>query len=97
MKRAPAASPDTSTAPAASLTHGPGSAVRLRGPNDDPAQEVVVVNTHLLYPHNACSTIIRLREVHKILEYLQARAPPWNRVWGARIWALSMGWALSTM
>ena len=37
-------------------------------------QEVVVINTHLLYPHNACSTIIRLREVHKILEYLQARS-----------------------
>ena len=32
-----------------------------------------MINTHLLYPHNACSTIIRLREVHKILEYLQAR------------------------
>ena len=38
----------------------------------------MVINTHLLYPHNACSTIIRLREVHKILEYLQARAAPWG-------------------
>ena len=41
-------------------------------------QEVVVINTHLLYPHNACSTIIRLREVHKILEYLQARSAVWT-------------------
>jgi len=70
---------------------------QVPGTNPDPPQEVVVVNTHLLYPHNACSTIIRLREVHKILEYLQARAPPWNRVWGARIWALFRVWALSTI
>jgi hypothetical protein len=96
-KLAPAASPDTSAASAASLAHGPGSAARLWGPNPGPAQEVVVVNTHLLYPHNACSTIIRLREVHKILEYLQARAPPLEQGVGCKDSALSRFWALSTM
>ena len=32
--------------------------------------DVLVVNTHLLFPHNANSTLIRLRECFKILEYL---------------------------
>lgn len=34
------------------------------------AYDVLVVNTHLLFPHNANSTLIRLRECFKILEYL---------------------------
>lgn len=32
--------------------------------------DVLVVNTHLLFPHNSNSTLIRLRETFKILEYL---------------------------
>lgn len=34
--------------------------------------EALIVNTHLLFPHNANSSLIRLREVFKILEYLKA-------------------------
>mmetsp|Transcript_9011 Transcript_9011/g.25891 ORF Transcript_9011/g.25891 Transcript_9011/m.25891 type:complete len:418 (-) Transcript_9011:159-1412(-) len=34
-------------------------------------KDVIVVNTHLMFPHNSNSTLIRLREVFKILEYLQ--------------------------
>ncbi|CAI5515875.1 unnamed protein product [Closterium sp. Naga37s-1] len=34
--------------------------------------EVLVINTHLLFPHNANSSVIRLREVYKILEYVDA-------------------------
>eukprot|EP00899_Mesostigma_viride_P019558 jgi/Mesvir1/27603/Mv07340-RA.1 len=33
--------------------------------------DLLAVNTHLLFPHNANSTLIRLREVFKILEFLQ--------------------------
>jgi hypothetical protein len=32
--------------------------------------DVLLVNTHLLFPHNSNSTLIRLRETFKILEYL---------------------------
>ena len=32
--------------------------------------DVLLVNTHLLFPHNSNSTLIRLRESFKILEYL---------------------------
>lgn len=35
-------------------------------------EDLLVVNTHLLFPHNANSTLIRLRESFKILEYLHA-------------------------
>ncbi|GJP55622.1 hypothetical protein CLOM_g14572 [Closterium sp. NIES-68] len=35
-------------------------------------REVMVINTHLLFPHNANSSVIRLREVYKILEYVDA-------------------------
>ncbi|CAI5982955.1 unnamed protein product [Closterium sp. NIES-65] len=42
--------------------------LRLRMPG---AGEMLVVNTHLLFPHNANSSLIRLREVYKVLEYLE--------------------------
>ena len=32
--------------------------------------DMLLVNTHLLFPHNSNSTLIRLRESFKILEYL---------------------------
>ena len=34
-------------------------------------RETLVVNTHLLFPHNENSSLIRLREVFKILEFLR--------------------------
>lgn len=33
-------------------------------------KDFLVVNTHLLFPHNSDSSNIRLRQVHKILDYL---------------------------
>ncbi|CAI7870268.1 unnamed protein product [Closterium sp. NIES-53] len=42
--------------------------LRLRVPGGG---EMLVVNTHLLFPHNANSSLIRLREVYKVLEYLE--------------------------
>ena len=37
-----------------------------------PAQRFLCVNTHLLFPHNEYSTKIRLREITKILGYVEA-------------------------
>lgn len=34
--------------------------------------EALVVNTHLLFPHNSNFCLVRLRQVYKILEYLEA-------------------------
>jgi hypothetical protein len=36
-----------------------------------PSREVVLVNTHLLFPHQPYFSIIRLRELRKILGYLE--------------------------
>ncbi|RID49120.1 hypothetical protein BRARA_I05582 [Brassica rapa] len=38
----------------------------------DVQQEVLIVNTHLLFPHDSTLSIARLRQVYKILEYLEA-------------------------
>ncbi|CAL9213393.1 unnamed protein product [Arabidopsis halleri] len=38
----------------------------------DVQQEVIIVNTHLLFPHDSSLSIVRLHEVYKILEYLEA-------------------------
>lgn len=38
--------------------------------------QVAVVNLHLLFPHNANSTVIRLRETFKLLEFLEAWRQP---------------------
>lgn len=35
-------------------------------------QETLVVNTHLMFPHNSNVCLVRLRQVYKILEYLDA-------------------------
>ncbi|KAL1220310.1 putative calcium-binding protein [Cardamine amara subsp. amara] len=38
----------------------------------DVQQEVIIVNTHLLFPHHSSLSIVRLHQVYKILEYLEA-------------------------
>ncbi|CAN8310961.1 unnamed protein product [Cochlearia groenlandica] len=38
----------------------------------DIQQEVLIVNTHLLFPHDSSLSIVRLHQVYKILEYLEA-------------------------
>lgn len=40
--------------------------------------EALVVNTHLLFPHNSNYCLIRLRQVYKILEYLEAFKADYN-------------------
>lgn len=41
-------------------------------PELPPLQQFVCVNTHLLFPHNEFSTRIRLREITKILGYIES-------------------------
>ncbi|EOA40262.1 hypothetical protein CARUB_v10008987mg [Capsella rubella] len=38
----------------------------------DIQQEVIIVNTHLLFPHESKLSFVRLHQVYKILEYLEA-------------------------
>ncbi|KAK9145898.1 hypothetical protein Sjap_005801 [Stephania japonica] len=35
-------------------------------------QEFLIVNTHLLFPHNASLSIVRLRQVYNILQYVES-------------------------
>ncbi|GMI73682.1 hypothetical protein like AT1G02270 [Hibiscus trionum] len=39
--------------------------------DDDTEQEILIVNTHLLFPHDSSLSIIRLHQVYKILQYLE--------------------------
>ena len=41
-------------------------------PANTPAQQFICVNTHLLFPHNEYSTKIRLRELAKILGFVES-------------------------
>ena len=41
-------------------------------PPNTPAQQFICVNTHLLFPHNEYSTKIRLRELAKILGFVES-------------------------
>lgn len=34
-------------------------------------QEILIVNTHLLFPHNSSLSIVRLHQVYKILQYVE--------------------------
>ena len=37
-----------------------------------PSQQFILVNTHLLFPHNEQSTKIRLREITKLLGFVES-------------------------
>ncbi|KAK8630869.1 hypothetical protein V6N13_079640 [Hibiscus sabdariffa] len=39
--------------------------------DDDTEQEILIVNTHLLFPHDSSLSIVRLHQVYKILQYLE--------------------------
>ncbi|XVE77366.1 hypothetical protein DITRI_Ditri13aG0056500 [Diplodiscus trichospermus] len=39
--------------------------------NDSVGQEILIVNTHLLFPHDSSLSIVRLHQVYKILQYLE--------------------------
>ncbi|EOA13386.1 hypothetical protein CARUB_v10026428mg [Capsella rubella] len=38
----------------------------------DAHQEVLIVNTHLLFPHDSTLSIVRLQQVYKILQYVES-------------------------
>ncbi|XP_021279979.1 uncharacterized calcium-binding protein At1g02270-like isoform X4 [Herrania umbratica] len=39
--------------------------------NDSVEQEILIVNTHLLFPHDSSLSIVRLHQVYQILQYLE--------------------------
>eukprot|EP00667_Euglena_gracilis_P004668 EG_transcript_4692 len=52
-----------------------GHLLHLKGVGSAPGQqEALVVNTHLMFPHNTHSRLIRLRQCAKLLSYLQSYA-----------------------
>lgn len=46
--------------------------------NDDIQQEVLIVNTHLLFPHDSTLSIVRLQQVYKILQYVESYQKDYN-------------------
>ncbi|GMI75956.1 hypothetical protein like AT1G02270 [Hibiscus trionum] len=42
-----------------------------RNQNDSVEQEIIIVNTHLLFPHDSSLSIVRLHQVYQILQYLE--------------------------
>ncbi|KAE8685151.1 brix domain-containing family protein [Hibiscus syriacus] len=42
-----------------------------RNQNDSVVQEIIIVNTHLLFPHDSTSSIVRLHQVYQIIQYLE--------------------------
>ncbi|XP_071725238.1 uncharacterized calcium-binding protein At1g02270-like [Rutidosis leptorrhynchoides] len=40
--------------------------------NNDIHREILIVNTHLLFPHDSTLCIVRLRQVYKILQYVES-------------------------
>lgn len=41
-------------------------------PSETPSQQFILANTHLLFPHNEYSTKIRLREITKLLGFIES-------------------------
>ena len=41
-------------------------------PSEAPCQQFILANTHLLFPHNEYSTKIRLREITKLLGFIES-------------------------
>ncbi|XP_039043803.1 uncharacterized calcium-binding protein At1g02270-like [Hibiscus syriacus] len=42
-----------------------------RNQNGNVEQEIIIVNTHLLFPHDSSLSIVRLHQVYQILQYLE--------------------------
>ncbi|KAJ7965213.1 Calcium-binding endonuclease/exonuclease/phosphatase family [Quillaja saponaria] len=40
--------------------------------NDDIRQEILIVNTHLLFPHDSSLCLVRLHQVYRILQYVES-------------------------
>ncbi|CAL0319585.1 unnamed protein product [Lupinus luteus] len=43
-----------------------------QGQNSDIRQEILIVNTHLLFPHDSSLSLVRLHQVYKILQYVES-------------------------
>ncbi|XP_022762805.1 uncharacterized calcium-binding protein At1g02270-like isoform X2 [Durio zibethinus] len=46
--------------------------------NNDTCQEILIVNTHLLFPHDSSLCIVRLHQVYKILQYVESYQKEYN-------------------
>ncbi|KAE8719677.1 Ovate family protein 5 [Hibiscus syriacus] len=46
--------------------------------NNDPCREILIVNTHLLFPHDSSLCIVRLHQVYKILQYVESYQKDYN-------------------
>ncbi|GLT79855.1 hypothetical protein SLA2020_513270 [Shorea laevis] len=42
-----------------------------QGGKEEIKQEILIVNTHLLFPHDSSLSVVRLHQVYKILQYLE--------------------------
>uniref|UniRef100_A0A2P2LNP4 Carbon catabolite repressor protein n=1 Tax=Rhizophora mucronata TaxID=61149 RepID=A0A2P2LNP4_RHIMU len=55
----------------AQLLHVQSAAPISQDGNDEPQQEFLIVNTHLLFPHDSLLSITRLHQVYKILQHVE--------------------------
>ncbi|GLJ43270.1 hypothetical protein SUGI_0898380 [Cryptomeria japonica] len=55
----------------AQLLHLRSALPYIQNETDEICLEAIIVNTHLLFPHNSNYSLVRLRQVYKILEYLE--------------------------
>ncbi|XVF12782.1 hypothetical protein REPUB_Repub08aG0149300 [Reevesia pubescens] len=46
--------------------------------NNDTCQEILIVNTHLLFPHDSSLCIVRLHQVYEILQYVESYQKEYN-------------------
>lgn len=56
----------------AQLLHVESVVPFLQNCNNNIRNQVLIVNTHLLFPHNSSLCIVRLRQVYKILQYVES-------------------------
>ncbi|CAD5175950.1 unnamed protein product [Musa acuminata subsp. malaccensis] len=55
----------------AQLLHVESVVPVLQGPNSNIHAQIIIVNTHLLFPHDSSLCIVRLQQVYKILLYIE--------------------------
>ncbi|KAF8379841.1 hypothetical protein HHK36_029290 [Tetracentron sinense] len=56
----------------AQLLHVESNVPFSQSRNSNIQQEILIVNTHLLFPHNSSLSIARLQQVYKILQYVES-------------------------
>ncbi|KAJ8632488.1 hypothetical protein MRB53_025824 [Persea americana] len=55
----------------AQLLHVESVVPFFKSRNNNSHHQILIVNTHLLFPHDSSLSIVRLRQVYKILEYIE--------------------------